>query len=651
MKSHVGAMLRVYDALFTDVIYALPKLGVSLSKDLEHIRLTAASRGVSTLVVDLPFIGKHLDKCLSKGFWAPISAPLLGQSRKSVLPKFLGGLLSEIFEETGCLKDTPNLEAIIFARQILYLCKKVPLSFSDQALKTSVQKLISEDALLPKPEQFWLEEKSSSCLARVTYSGFRLSRYLRSKDLWKSNNCSASGVLRVLDKVSKYLCSALGSYDPREWQLRHGPGAISQTTGPTNKYNWYGWSARLESVFPVADYGFHNLLSWAGSTYSIGVHDEYVPVSRLVAVPKTYETPRLIAAEPSENQWCQQNIWHYFKVRSAMSWIGQFVRFTDQQLNQELCRKGSLDGSLCTVDLSSASDRVSCHVVGNFFRSNLGLLDALRASRTHYLKQRLDQSLPTRLELNKFSTMGSACTFPVETMIFLGICLTVALIKAREHKEREDPSHEFSRHWPQQADVLDLIGQVAVFGDDLIVPTDCRELLQGTLELLDFKVNESKSFAEGNFRESCGLDAFRGVDVTPVYLRHLAAENPGSTVSLVDTANHFYDYFYCSVASHLESILPSNILTVSVGSGVLGLHSRLGTRTYSRKRWNKHLMREEVRGITLSSTTETVRQEDDTSLHQYFTERPSPLSEWQAGVRKCPQQKLKLGWVDISEVG
>jgi hypothetical protein len=387
-------------------------------------------------------------------------------------------------------------------------------------------------------------------------------------------------------------------------------------------------------VFPVADYGFHNHASWAGATFSVGLHDEYVPVSRLVAVPKTYEKPRLIAAEPSEHQFCQQNLWRYFQTQASLSWVGDFVRFNDQSLNQSLCQKGSLDGSLATIDLSSASDRVSCHVVGQFFRHNLGLLDALRASRTHFLRQRLDQSLPEVLELNKFSTMGSACTFPVESLVFLGVALASTLVKYKLA--------------PTLGNIRSLSKRVAVFGDDIIVPSDCRELVQNALELLDFKVNAEKTFSKGFFRESCGVDAYKGVDVTPVYLHELWPNTPESTVSMVDTANNFYCSFYLRTATQIESTLPSSLMTVHVDSGVLGIKSRVGTQ-FRRKRWNAHLQREEVRGLALSSTVKTIPQEDDSSLLQYFTEAPEPFCEWQSGVRASPHLKLRMGWIDINQ--
>lgn len=279
---------------------------------------------------------------------------------------------------------------------------------------------------------------------------------------------------------------------------------------------------------------------------------------------------------------------------------------------------------------------MSTHAVGCLFRSNLDLLDALRASRTCQLKQNLDKDLPELLNLRKFSTMGSANTFPVESLLFLAVALSTAL---------------YMRGWSATVENIEKLEQsVAVFGDDIIVPTDCRELLQSTLEVLDFRVNESKTFSKGFFRESCGIDCYKGVDVTPVYVRSLEAETPESVSSVVDTANNFYLLFYLRVQAQLESMLPKHIATVTTDSGHLGLKSRLGTK-FHRKRWNGALQREEVRMLGVSSVTTLQDHENmDEALHQYFTESPSPFTKWQQGVRLRPQLKLKLRWVDIHEV-
>lgn len=636
MKSHewVRRIVQVYEYLLSDIRYALPQLEKSLQMDLETIRRTSKDRGIHFFVVDLPQLGKHLDRCMSKERWSPCgSCASRARSKGNILPKLFGGLFDQLFEADGCLKQVPNLEAYGFLRQVLYLCKKLPLTYSEASLRDSVAKFVSEDASLPEPERFWTESDPADCFVRITYRGFHASRYYAGKVVKDSLTLDVLETLKNLDTISRDVCQTLGYYNPEEWRFKHGPGAISQVSGPTNKYHWYGWTDALESVYPIADYGFHNYASWADKVKK-REYEDYTPHSRLVAVPKTFNKPRLIAAEPNEHQWCQQNIWNYLEARVKNSWIGLFIRFRDQDLNQSLCSFGSKDGSLCTVDLSSASDRVSCRAVGNLFWTHPALVQALRATRTRVLVQNLNKDLPQRIELKKFSTMGSAVTFPIQSILFLCVALATCFTKYR----LRDPRKEMSG----------LFGKVAVFGDDIIVPNDCRELLQQVLEVLDFKVNDDKTFSEGFFRESCGVDMYRGVDVTPVYLHDLTVATPESVASMVDTCNNFYKKFYITTSVQLGSTLPNQIGTVHQDSGVFGLKSRVGTHL-PRKRWNGRYQRDEVRVLSVCAKQSLRAEEDDSALHQFFSELPSPYENWEAGTRLRPKLRMKFCWVSRSD--
>ena len=114
--------------------------------------------------------------------------------------------------------------------------------------------------------------------------------------------------------------------------------------------------------------------------------------------------------------------------------------------------------------------------------------------------------------LRKFSTMGNACTFPVESLLFFSIAVA-AILTVRKVT-------------PTKEAIKDAATEVAVFGDDIVAPKDSRELLKRALVVLDFKVNVDKSYEAGRFRESCGVDAYAGANVTPTYLRSLASGSP-----------------------------------------------------------------------------------------------------------------------------
>lgn len=361
-----------------------------------------------------------------------------------------------------------------------------------------------------------------------------------------------------------------------------------------------------------------------------------VPVARLLAVPKSYKAPRLIAAEPSEHQWCQQNAKHYFSDRTGATLLGRFVRFRDQTLNQRLCVQGSRDGSLATLDLSEASDRMTPHVVGQFFRSNPNLLRSLRATRTRGIIQKISRKTETILELRKFSTMGSACTFPVQSLVFLGLAISSVLTHRRLR--------------PTVKNIRRLEGEVAVFGDDIIVPSDCRELLVNLLEVCYFKVNVSKSFWTGKFRESCGIDSFDGNTVTPVYWKQAYKRSkPESLASVVECSNNFYKKWLLNTAAYLASTVPADLPQVHLTSGVFGLKTRFRPRNARHKtRVNRDLQRVEIFVRSIKASQVRSPTNDETALLQYFTERPSPFDEWKHGVAQRPRVKTRKAWVPLS---
>jgi hypothetical protein len=196
-----------------------------------------------------------------------------------------------------------------------------------------------------------------------------------------------------------------------------------------------------------------------------------------------------------------------------------------------------------------------------------------------------------------------------------------------------------------------LLGEVAVFGDDIIVPSDSRELLFDALEILDFKVNIHKSFCTGKFRESCGVDAFDGVDVTPVYWKAPNDGKPGSLGSCVEVANNFYRRYLLNTSALVSSTLPWGIPKVGMRSGAFGLKSR--TRLLDNdlpSRWNQQLQRAEVKLVSIITRQQKLPTDSDSALLQYFTEEPSPYDMWTSGVPLRPVLKTRRRWVAISDL-
>lgn len=636
-EKHVRELDEVYSSIFQDAGVAFPTLRGEFEKDLNRLLGLTSRHGLRIGCVEMPAIAKHLDRCLDNGQYSRACLPLTKRfSPRTVLPKFLRELHLLVFSEAGKLKEDYNVEAIYFIRQIYLAGKKITTNCSAEQVKDEVLDFIRVDDTLPTPPRTWGQCSPSKSEVDQEHPGFRSSDHflvnLRSfGELHK--RYAMSSLLRNLDIVSGILSTTLGPYRPSEWRFRHGPGAISERTGATNKYSWSNWSERLEVEFPIADYGFHSYAAWGEHVDHDKEISSHEPHSRLIDVPKSYLKPRLIAAEPSEHQWCQQNLLDYFCSRIEGSWISKFICFTDQTRNQDLALRGSLDGSLTTLDLSSASDRVSCLAVGNLFRGNYSLLRGLQATRTRWIQYTQVNQKPELLELKKFSTMGSACTFPVQSIMFLCVALA-AVLTTRGRKVT-------------LKNIVALSEEVAVFGDDLVIPTDCRELVFAALEVLDFKINADKTYYCGKFRESCGVDAFAGVRITPAYWKGANTGTPEALASTVEVSNNFYKKFMLYTSAKVASTIRKvEIPIVSMASGVLGLRSFVRpTNQRVKRRWNRFLQRTESLVPTLLVSAPRTRIKDDSAILQYFTEAPSPFQEWEGGVQQRARPKLRMCWV------
>lgn len=632
MKRYVDELKLVFTHLLADASYAYPALAGGFEKDLLRLTRMSDCRGIHFFMVDLPQLGKHLDKCLAEGQYSTSQLPVSRPGAKgAVIPKLFRGLYLLIFDINGCLKEDADVTAILFLRQLLLVAKKATVPCGEVATTGEIQAFCDTEGELPMPPNSWASPTEMSLIA--DHRGFQFSEQLVQRACQKFGNERGLRLLRSLDTVSSYLSLSLGRYSPDDWNFKHGPGSVSDVVQGGNRFEFKNWSCRLEDVFPSSDYSFHNYGAWARALCDQVEYSSHEPCSRLIAVPKTLSKPRLIASEPSEMMFCQQNLWHYFKTRVEDCWIAEFVQFSDQTQNQVLARQGSLDGSLATIDLSSASDRVTPEVVGNVFRANLGLLRALAATRTRFCE--IPRGDSTELvELRKYSTMGNATTFPVETLTFLACVLACALEETGLTSQS----------------LQGLYGKVSIFGDDIIVPRELAGTVMDLLEVLHFKVNTNKSFLTGLFRESCGVDAFRGVCVTPAYWHGPHDGSPESYASRIEVSNNLYKRFLVQTSAFIEAGTHGiRFPRVPLDSGVLGFECFCAPPAKCPTRWNKGLQRHERWVPQLYAKTVTTPMNTDTALLQFFTEQPDPQTMWVGGVRSRPVSKIRHRWVPVAQ--
>jgi len=219
--------------------------------------------------------------------------------------------------------------------------------------------------------------------------------------------------------------------------------------------------------------------------------------NKLSFVNKNQDVARSICTEPSINMWMQLGLGRIISRRLKSVYNIDFS--LQPEVNKRLARIGSISDQLVTIDLESASDSLGLRMMDRTFPC--GFMKTLRRLRSP------NCSLPNGsfVELGMVSTMGNGFTFPLQTLLFAACCVVVMRyldipLKSRGIVEERN---------------------FGVFGDDIIVPTKVAPLLLHLLKMLGFLVNDSKTYVEGPFRESCGGDYFLGSDVRPVYLKSL----------------------------------------------------------------------------------------------------------------------------------
>lgn len=292
------------------------------------------------------------------------------------------------------------------------------------------------------------------------------------------NPATVSCLLAMTRKISM----TLGDFDAEEFvnSANWGPGA---TTLLKRRDSTYPKKFSVERKITAGAYGF--VKPWFHLVYP---HWEMMfeidGNSKIITVDKNAKTDRTIAIEPGINLWFQKGIGLMMKRRLAR----QGINLKDQTLNQKKSRIGSKYNNLATIDFSMASDTVARALVEDIFPSDwLNILKIFRSNAGLLGKE--------RIIFEKFSSMGNGFTFELESLIFYTCALACCQYMGVEEKD------------------------VSVFGDDVIIPACVADLYTSVCADLGFKVNVSKSYASGYYRESCGSHFWNGVDIKPIFLK------------------------------------------------------------------------------------------------------------------------------------
>jgi len=407
-------------------------------------------------------------------------------------------LIERVFRDDGYVRSDPDITALQHLRQFLYFLYKLKLPY-DQETESSVL----ESFVTTQEELHSLEFPSD--------------------------------VDAVLREARSFITRLFGGVDVRDIIPRHGPGAVSTGEEVGEKSNFSRLYRHTEVMYPFTEYFMLGLTQVADQLdYIAGLEVLEYGTAHVVLVPKDSRGPRLISKEPLELQWIQQGL------RSLIyEWVERhpmtrgFVNFTNQSVNRMLALDASRTQQYVTLDMKDASDRVTLKLVERLF-SGTPLYDALLASRSACT--RLPDGRIVRL--STFAPMGSAVCFPIEALCFYALAVSVLRI----HSKR-------SIRYPL----------VYVYGDDIIVESDDYALLQQYFPMVGLLFNREKCCVAGFFRESCGCDAFLGVEVTPIRMRttwsHRDVRDASELLSYVELSNSLWDRGYHGTATMIERLV------------------------------------------------------------------------------------------------
>jgi hypothetical protein len=582
------------------------QVGASATRDIETVASRSKHEGLSFLTITLPAFGKELEKALDQG--QVDSNQFSSFRRTGGLPRFLSGFLCRIFDRnSGVLLENPCVQSIRCVRQLTLMFAKIDLPCSNAREKAAFQSYLECEKEMKELDANW-----------------------------------DPSLLDEFHDVSSLLFSSLfAEVDSKVYhgQIRpkHGPGSTADGLLGNQKYTLSEWTRRMERYFPSWEFLSPHWRYYQEDAIRLLEPGAERPV-KVISVPKTQKTPRIIAMEPTAMQYAQQGIMEAIREHvEGSDYLRPFLDVRKQEPNQVLAKQGSLCGDLATLDLSEASDRVSNQLVKTLLRRQPHLREAVEATRS---RRAVVPGHAGVIRLSKFASMGSALCFPVEAMVFLTVIFMAIQRELRTSLSR--------------GTIRSFHGKVRVYGDDIIVPVEYAPTVASLLETFGFRVNTSKSFWTGQFRESCGREYYAGSDVSIVRVRRLFAQqrqNAPAIISMVELRNQLYHAGYWDTVewldSKIEKVLPY-FPHVEPSSPVLGRHTVKG--------WSNELQPHRrvsvtqtplVKGFVVAARSPVNAIDGPAALLKWFLKRGDlPFADrdhlWRSGRPKSVN--IRLGW-------
>lgn len=450
---------------------------------------------------------------------------------------------------------------------------------------------------------------------------------------------------------------------------KHGPGSVVEgVTDPNEKLDLLTFDEKSWRCFRPNSFG-RVWLDRRSEIWTSKSRREQIAEFRVV--PKNVKAARTICKETSSRMMLQQEVARWIRVSMRKFVLKDIVDLADQSFNRTYALHGSYSQSCDTLDLSAASDRVHWDLVRSIFPAKV--LYYLLGTRT--AKVRTPDGV---VALNKFAPMGSALCFPIQCIVFSAITLLGYLKCTYGTKDILDSSTEgwYSLHHiaafmrqmhrdPSQLRSKLLLPRI--YGDDIIVDYRATNDVLSLLAECGLKVNLEKSFIGGSpFRESCGIFAYWGEDVTPLLFRvpRIGRKLDANVVaSVFDQANRAGDFRYHHLRSWFINFIRNSKVSgiyTDVSSVIPWTTNRDDFGIYTTNphaanivRVNSSLQREERRVIVLRALYGRQRVSpfmEEYAYDQWIRARLSgEVTEDNFSVprRRPKETRIRLGWIPV----
>lgn len=404
------------------------------------------------------------------------------------------------------------------------MCKRVGTPVAMQVLELAergewmqLQKLSVEPGRYHDPYSYWVDASCVDLVRKMAIDGSgtaqaAVDKFLETEHACLSVNRRIRSIVRnegltledmdyidFLDRWKEKIRTVLGKV-PEYLEPSFSGGSTTATTRlESTIFDKLSMTPQRysHSTF-VVDYLLYSS-RWGDICHDRQLYPTTVGANEYFTVPKNGLTDRSCCMEAPVNLAYQLAVGKVLR-RRALKCLNIDLNHGAEH-HQLLACKGSLDGTIATLDLSSASDRWARELVRYLLPADWRvLLDSLRATHTSFGGK--------RLYLEKFSSMGNGFTFELETILFATLA-----------------------HVVQTAVGVD--GDVFCYGDDLVVPVAMALPLAEALESVGHSLNMKKSFWKGPFRESCGGDYHWGEAVNTAKLEKLP-EKPSDWMALAN---------------------------------------------------------------------------------------------------------------------